>query len=384
MKLKYFILLIVCSAFFCKNLQAQTSNTDSLTKRHEEMMAIIMTQPKVPIKTIGILVYDGYNTLDAMGPYHTLAEIMGTKTFFIAKQKGMVKNQRGLQMQVDTSFAEVKNLDILVIPGGAVETFMQTKDTATLEWIKAIDKTTQYTTSVCTGSWILGATGLLKGKDATSNWYRADEMMAMYGANFKKERWVKDGKYWTSAGVTAGMDMSLAIIDDLMGRRYTEGVMLDLEYDPKPIYNAGIPEKAEPIVADMMKEMYDMALLPLIEKEKKARQPKKKNPVFAQWPALDEYHSIMSKTFHPAEEGNIEPTKINAELLAEKANLLSQSVIPETLNKPGMKELVTKLEKESLALAKLVKSKKPDAKLKEAIFALHDRFHEIMGKCREH
>ncbi len=248
---------------------AQTRDKDSLSKRHNEMMAIIMTQPKVPIKTIGILVYDGYNTLDAMGPYHTLAEIMGAKTFFVAKQKGMVKNQRGLQTRIDTSFAEVKNLDILVIPGGAVETFMQTQDTATLNWIKQIDKTTTYTTSVCTGSWILGSTGLLKGRNATSNWYRADEMMKLYGANFKEERWVKDGKYWTSAGVTAGIDMSLAIIDDLMGKKYTEGVMLDLEYNPHPPYNAGTPKTSEPIVADMMKEMYDMALLPLIQKQLK-------------------------------------------------------------------------------------------------------------------
>ena len=245
----------------------QTTNKDSLTKRHNEMMAIIMTQPKVPIKTICILVYDGYNTLDAMGPYHTLAEIMGTKTFFIAKQKGMIKNQRGLQMKVDTSFAEVKNLDILVIPGGAVETFMQTQDTATLNWIRQIDKTTTYTTSVCTGAWILGATGLLQGKSATTNWYRAEEMLNSYGAKFKQERWIKDGKYWTSAGVTAGIDMSLAIIDELMGKKYTEGVMLDLEYNPKPPYYAGTPENSEKIVADMMKEMYDMALLPLIQKQ---------------------------------------------------------------------------------------------------------------------
>lgn len=245
----------------------QSTNKDSLSKRHDEMMAIIMTQPKVPIKTIGILVYDGYNTLDAMGPYHTLAEIMGAKTFFVAKQKGMVKNQRGLQTKIDTSFAEVKSLDILVIPGGAVETFMQTKDTETLNWIKQIDKTTTYTTSVCTGAWILGATGLLQGKTATTNWYRAEEMLNSYGAKFKQERWVRDGKYWTSAGVTAGIDMSLAIIDDLMGKKYTEGVMLDLEYNPKPPYNAGTPENSEKIVADMMKEMYDMALLPLIQKQ---------------------------------------------------------------------------------------------------------------------
>lgn len=267
MKTSKIILSFAISIFVATISFGQTTNSDSLAKRHNEMMAIIMTQPKVPVKTIGILVYDGYNTLDAMGPYHTLAEIMGAKTFFIAKQKGMIKNQRGLQMKVDTSFAEVKNLDILVIPGGAVETFMQTKDTATLNWIKQIDKTTTYTASVCTGAWILGAAGLLQGKNATTNWYRAEEMLNSYGATFKQERWVKDGKYWTSAGVTAGIDMSLAIIDDLMGKKYTEGVMLDLEYNPQPPYNAGTPEKSEPIVADMMKEMYDMALMPLIQKQ---------------------------------------------------------------------------------------------------------------------
>ncbi|NNV54031.1 DJ-1/PfpI family protein [Limnovirga soli] len=360
----------------------QSANKDSLEKRHNEMMAIIMKQPKVPIKTIGILVYDGYNTLDAMGPYHTLAEIMGAKTFFVAKQKGMVKNQRGLQTKIDTSFSEVKNLDILVIPGGAMETFMQTKDTATLNWIKAIDKTTAYTTSVCTGSWILGATGLLKGKNATSNWYRADEMMTFYGANFKDERWVKDGKYWTSAGVTAGIDMSLAIIDDLMGKQYTEGVMLDLEYNPKPPYDAGTPKKAEPIVADMMKEMYDMLLLPLIDAEKKNAATQKPS-VFSQWPALDEFHKVMSATFHPSEEGNLSPLKKNAEDLSAKAKLLNQSAIPLNFQKNGMKELLTKLEMESAVLAKMVTGKNTDEVLKNAISALHNRFHEIIGKCSE-
>jgi transcriptional regulator GlxA family with amidase domain len=267
MKTNTFLLLIFCVGFNSAFSFSQTVNKDSIEKRHNEMMAIIMTQPKIPIKTIGILVYDGYNTLDAMGPYHTLAELSGTKTFFISKKKGMVKNQRGLEIKVDSSFAEVKSLDILVIPGGAVETFMQTKDTATINWIKKIDQTTKYTTSVCTGAWILGATGLLQGKNATTNWYRAEEMLNSYGAKFVQERWVRDGKYWTSAGVTAGIDMSLAIIDELMGKKYTEGVMLDLEYNPKPPYNAGTPANSEKIVVDMMKEMYDMALLPLIQKQ---------------------------------------------------------------------------------------------------------------------
>ena len=92
-------------------------------------------------------------------------------------------------------------------------------------------------------------------------------MMQSYGANFKEERYVNDEKYWTSAGVSAGIDMSLAIIDDLLGRKYTEAVMLDLEYDPKPPYDAGVPKKSDPQVAAMMKEMYDMIMLPLIQKK---------------------------------------------------------------------------------------------------------------------
>lgn len=258
------------------SMLAQTTKADSLAKHHDELMAIIMTQPKVPIKTIGIYVYDGYNTLDAIGPYQVLSELMSVDIFFVAKEKGMVKNQRGLQVKVDKSIADVKHLDILVIPGGARETFMQTQDTAVLNWIRRIDKTSKYTTSVCTGGWILGATGLLAGKNATTNWYRAEEFMQLYGANFKPERYVHDGKYWTSAGVTAGMDMALGIMDDLMGKKYTQGVMLDLEYDPKPPYNAGSVKKTEPIVVDMMLQMYDMGLQPLLEKEKQKKAASQK------------------------------------------------------------------------------------------------------------
>ena len=272
---KLIVTTIIVHLLFSMFTWAQKTNPDSLVigtaDRHKQMMDILFTPTKVPIKKIGILLYDGYKTLDAMGPYHTLAEIMGAKTYFIAKKRGFVKNQRGLEVKVDSSFNDVSSLDILVIPGGAGETFMQTQDTTTLNWIKKIDKTTKYTASVCTGSWILGATGLLKGKNVTSNWYRAEEVMKMYGANYTEGRWVQDGKYWTSAGVSAGIDMSLAIIDDLLGKKYTEAVMLDLEYDPKPPYNAGVPRKTDPLVADMMKEMYDMLLLPLIQGEQKKR-----------------------------------------------------------------------------------------------------------------
>lgn len=266
-RIVFFTFILGCS------LAAQAQQTDAAAqaKKHEEMMAIIMTKPKYPIKTIGIYVYDGFNTLDAIGPYQTLSQIQGAKVMMIAKKKGMVKNQSGLNIEVTRSIDEVPKLDILVIPGGAVETFKQTLDTTVLQWIRKIDSNSVYTTSVCTGAWILGASGLLKDKKATTNWYRAAEMMTMYGAKFQQERYVQDGKYWTSAGVTAGIDMSLAIIYDLFGKQYTQGVMMDLEYNPKPPINGGTVASSDPIVADMMKTMYDMVMLPLIEKEQKKR-----------------------------------------------------------------------------------------------------------------
>lgn len=260
-------MLMLLSIFYAFSVNGQSNKADSMAKKHEEMMKIIMTKPKLPVKTIGILLYDGYQTLDAMGPYETLSQLSGVRVFFVAKTKGMISNQKGMKVQVDSTIDKVAHLDILVIPGGAVETFKMSQDTSVLNWIRKIDQTSIYTTSVCTGAWILGATGLLNGKNATTNWYRAEEMLKSYGAHFIQDRWVRDGKYWTSAGVTAGLDMSLAIINELMGEKYTQGVMLNLEYDPKPPFDAGSVKKTMPIVSDMMKEMYDMSMLPLIQKQ---------------------------------------------------------------------------------------------------------------------
>lgn len=363
--------------------QDTTGKEPSKLKRHMEMMKILMTKPKENIKTIGVYVYDGFNTLDAVGPYQVLSQLMKVDIFFVAKKKGLIKNQRGLEFNVTKSFDEVQQLDILVIPGGAKETFLQTQDQEVLNWIRKIDQTSVYTTSVCTGAWILGATGLLEGKNVSANWYRAEEIMKMYGAKYQPERYVRDGKYWTSAGVTAGMDMALGMMNELMGEKYTKGVMLDLEYDPKPPYNAGSVSKTDEIVADMMLEMYDMGMKDYFteEKEKRAEAARKKQVDEGRWPELGDYHAVMAQTFHPAEEGNLKPLYANVEQLATKASILKKSTIPVKYQKPGVKESVEALEKESATLAKMVKKKKSEDELKKAIFALHDRFHEVMEKC---
>jgi putative intracellular protease/amidase len=232
-------------------------------RTHEEQMSAMFQQPKKPVQTIGILVYDDFTTLDAMGPYQVLSEMMGTKVFFIARTKGIVRSGTGLKLQVDADITDVDSLDILLVPGGFKSTYLLTQDSTLLAWIRTIDKTTVYTTSVCTGAWILGAAGLLKGKNATTHWYGKEVLSNDYGARVKNERWVRDGKLWTSAGVTAGMDMCLALVQEIMGDAYTKAAMLDLEYAPKPPLKAGTEFNTNKAIVEMMRGMYDGGLKPL-------------------------------------------------------------------------------------------------------------------------
>ncbi|MEM1115395.1 MAG: DJ-1/PfpI family protein [Bacteroidota bacterium] len=232
---------------------------------HADLMATLGT-PRVPVQTIGILVYDGVNELDLMGPRYTLGQFMGAQTMLIATEPGTITTVMGVEIVPDTLMADVDALDILVVPGGFTGTIEAAYDEEILAWIRAIDETTVYTTAVCTGTWILGATGLLDGRRAATNWYRAEEMMTTYGATFSDERFTQDGKYWTSAGVTAGMDMSIAMLADLWSESYAQGVMLDMEYDPAPPIEGGSPETTDPEVFRMMEAMYDMGVQPLIER----------------------------------------------------------------------------------------------------------------------
>lgn len=219
--------------------------------------------PNVNVNGIGIFVYDGMFSQDALAPLQVFKSA-GLKTFLIAKNKGIVTASSGLAINVDKSIAEVNKLDVLLIPGGALATALHTIDPVVLDWIKMIDQTSLYTTSVCTGAWILGATGLLAGKNASTHWYRAEEMLTKYGAHYTGKRWTTDGKYWTSAGVTGGMDMALALVNHWYGKQYTQAVMLDMEYDPKPPVQGGTPKKSDKTIAQLMKDMYDIFLLPFV------------------------------------------------------------------------------------------------------------------------
>ena len=252
-------------------LQRQLPTKVSSDKDHAWLMDAILGQPKRAIKTIGILVYDGVNDLDFMGPRYVLGQ-SGAKTRLVGVKPGPIRTVMGVQVLPDATIDEVKQLDILVIPGGFTGTVEASYDPKVLDWIRAIDQQSTYTSAVCTGVWVLGATGLLEGKRASTNWYREDEFLKKYKAIPAHERYSRDGKYWTSAGVTAGIDMALAILNDNWGEKYTQGVMLDMEYDPAPPITGGTPERTGRLVHWMMKAMYDAGIDPLIEKHEKARR----------------------------------------------------------------------------------------------------------------
>ncbi|MCU0376415.1 MAG: DJ-1/PfpI family protein [Chitinophagaceae bacterium] len=239
---------------------------------HMNSMELVFGKPRYDIKTIGILVYDGVNDLDVMGPRYILGQAMGVKTRLIALKPGNIKTVMGVEIVPNTIIDSVNKLDILIIPGGFTGTIEAAYNPTLHQWIRKIDSTTVYTGAVCTGVWVLGATGLLENKKASTNWYREEEFLKKYKALPANERYTQDGKYWTSAGVTAGMDMSLAIMKDIFGDKYAQGIMLDMEYDPQPPLEGGTPDKTNWVVNWMMKAMYDGGVNPLIDSlEKKAK-----------------------------------------------------------------------------------------------------------------
>lgn len=281
---KYFIALFALVAVACNNSHtvkkapekvSSISKEDSLKiaeeienfkpENHSSSMELIFGKPKFDIQTIGILVYDGVNDLDVMGPRYVLGQAMGVNTQLIALKKGNIKTVIGVEIVPNTVIDSVSRLDILIIPGGFKGTIEAAYDKKLHEWIRKIDQTTKYTGAVCTGVWVLGATGLLENRRASTNWYREEEFLKKYKAIPANERYTQDGKYWTSAGVTAGMDMSLAIMKDIFGDKYAQAVMLDMEYDPHPPIEGGTPDKTNWAVNWMMKAMYDGGVNPLID-----------------------------------------------------------------------------------------------------------------------
>jgi putative intracellular protease/amidase len=201
---------------------------------------------------IALLLYDRFTALDAIGPYEVLSRLPGASLQFVALEAGPVGTDTGvLTVLAEHSIAEVDAPDILVVPGGPGEVVARAGGDV-LEWVRSVHAGTTWTTSVCTGSLILAAAGLLDGRRATSHWLALDELRRL-GADPVSERVVFDGKLATAAGVSAGIDMALALAGEIAGPQIAQAIQLGIEYDPQPPFDAGSPAKAPAEVVELLR-----------------------------------------------------------------------------------------------------------------------------------
>ncbi|MFJ7247794.1 DJ-1/PfpI family protein [Kitasatospora sp. NPDC098652] len=204
---------------------------------------------------IAILLYPEFTGLDVVGPYEVLSRIPGAEVVFTAARRGPVRNDLGsLALTADAALDEVDSADLLLVPGGP-GTEAQLTDAAVLDWVRRVDATTTWTTSVCSGSLILAAAGLLEGRRATSHWGVLDRLPPFGAEPTGTERIVVDGKYATAAGVSAGIDLALRLTGLIAGDGTAQAVQLLIEYDPQPPYAAGSLAKASPAVVEGAKRL---------------------------------------------------------------------------------------------------------------------------------
>jgi putative intracellular protease/amidase len=205
---------------------------------------------------IAIVLYEGFTALDAIGPYEVLAQLPDAAIRFVSYEKGPVRADTGaLTVLATHAFDEVKRADILLVPGGPGSDNAE-QDAAVLDFVRRIDATTRWTTSVCSGSLVLGAAGLLRGLRATSHWMVLDRLRP-YGAEPTEERVVEQGKIVTAAGVSSGIDMALRLVQRIAGDDFAQGIQLGIEYDPQPPFDAGSPRKAPEHVVGMIRATFE-------------------------------------------------------------------------------------------------------------------------------
>lgn len=196
---------------------------------------------------IAIGLYERFTSLDVMGPFQVLSGLPGADVVFVAAKPGPVKDESGfLSVNATASFDDVPRPDVLLVGGGII-TGTLVPDHPIVAWIAGAHPTTTWTTSVCTGALLLAGAGILRGVDATTHWGAFDDL-ARLGAVPVRERVVRRGKIVTGAGVSAGIDMALALAAEIAGEDHARTLQLMLEYDPAPPFDAGSPAKAGPAV----------------------------------------------------------------------------------------------------------------------------------------
>lgn len=201
---------------------------------------------------VAIPLYDRFTALDAVGPYEVIQRIPGAEITWLAHEPGPVGTDTGrLRLVADAAFEDLPDPDILIVPGGT-GTDDVLDDERLVGWIRRAHETSEWTTSVCTGSLLLGAAGVLEGLDATSHWLDL-ETLERFGARPTGRRVVEQGKVITAAGVSSGIDMALVLAAKIGGPELAQAIQLGIEYDPQPPFDAGSVEKAPAEIVELVR-----------------------------------------------------------------------------------------------------------------------------------
>jgi transcriptional regulator GlxA family with amidase domain len=203
---------------------------------------------------VALLIFDGLTALDAVGPYEVLSRLPGAELEFVAVEPGVKRTDTGrLGLEAAKAIEDVPEPDIVLVPGGEGNRALMS-DERVLDWLRGAHEQSTWTTSVCTGSLVLGAAGILEGKRATSHWAYRDALR-QFGAEPVAERFVEDGKVITAAGVAAGIDMALHLSTLVAGPEVAQAIQLGIEYDPDPPHDTGSPEKAPPELVELIRNL---------------------------------------------------------------------------------------------------------------------------------
>lgn len=230
----------------------------AMADQHMEAMSRVLGPGLWGQEKVAMLLYPKFTALDLVGPHYFFACMFGAKVHLVTTEKDLspVMSDLGLAISPTVTMAEApKDLDVLFIPGGTEGTLSVMSRTDTMDWVKDRASRAKHVTSVCTGSMVLAKAGLLKGKKATSHW-ATREALADFGAIPTDQRVVRDGNVLTGAGVTAGMDFAIALVEQLRGRPYAEALVLQGEYAPDPSIKGGTLTTTTPDVAKMMADMF--------------------------------------------------------------------------------------------------------------------------------
>jgi cyclohexyl-isocyanide hydratase len=210
---------------------------------------------------VGFVIFPELTQLDFTGPQQVLARLPQSAMHIIAKSAAPVPSDSGLGLVPTHTFKNCPQLDLICIPGGTSGVVRAMGDQETIDFVQQQSSAAKYVTSVCTGAFVLGAAGLLKGRRATTHW-AFTELLPLFGATHEKARIVKDGNVITAGGVTSGIDFGLRVAAEIASETVAQAIQLRIEYDPDPPFDSGHPDRAPDVVKAAVFPQYEKARSP--------------------------------------------------------------------------------------------------------------------------